>query len=220
MRYLCALLFLAELPLCAADETAPQNANLLETARNDFRGGNFDRALGTLDRIDKADNKNADSLDLRGLIYLEQGRFDEAKKAFLAANEANYASFSPRLHFGDALLREKKFAEARDVYGKLWRQTNSQLSNERLRYAVLLTYLFERDETRARTALQRIKFPTESPAYYYAQAAWEFAHNRPKDARKWIKAADRMFDPKASAWFAQPLHSFGWVKEKPPLVAP
>jgi tetratricopeptide (TPR) repeat protein len=202
--------------VAGADETPSRSASLLENAKNDFGAGNFDGALALLDQIDKAEKANADALDLRGVIYFEQGKFEEAKKAFRAANESNPARFLPRLHLGDVLLREKKFTEARDIYETLMRETKVQVSNEKLRYAVLLTYLFARDELHARTALERIKFPTESPAYYYAQAAWEFAHARPKEARPWITAAHRMFDPKASAWFGQPLYDFGWLKEKPP----
>jgi predicted Zn-dependent protease len=220
MRFLCALFFLGAFSLSAADETVLQSATLLQAAKKDFRSGNFDSALSALDRIDKGRSENVESLDLRGTIYFEQGRLDEAKKAFRAAHEADGANFSPRLHLADILLREKKFAEARDIYGTLLKETNIQESNERLRYAMLLTYLFARDENGARSALARIKFPTESPAYYYAQAAWEFAHDHKKEAQKWISAADRIFDAKTTAWFARPLYDSGWLKEKPVLVAP
>jgi tetratricopeptide (TPR) repeat protein len=213
------LLLLAVSPV-VAQESQLNSASLFEAAKNDFRAGNFNRGLALLDQIEKAGKKNADTLDLRGTIYLEQGNFEDAEKAFRAANESDRARFSPQLHLGDALLREKKFAEARDVYEELVRKTNVQLSTEKLRYGVLLTYLFANEEAVARIALERIKFPTESPAYYYAQAAWEFGQKHPKEARQWIRAADRMFDAKASAWFARPLYDFGWVKDKPPLVLP
>jgi hypothetical protein len=97
-------------------------------------------------------------------------------------------------------------------------KTNIQTFHEKLRYAVLLTYLFEHNETRAQTAFERITFPTESPAYYCAQAAWEFAHDRRDDATKWLKGAARMFDGKSVAWFARPLYDFGWTREKSPQI--
>jgi tetratricopeptide (TPR) repeat protein len=217
-RFFCALLLFALLASGAAGETASEIANLLETAKSNFRQGNFGGALALLDQLDKAQSGNAESLDIRGIIYFEQGKLDEAKKAFRAASAADAKGFPPQLHFGDVLLREKKFADARGIYEKLMEETNIQVSNERLRYAVLLTYLFEHNETRAQTALERITFPTESPAYYYAQASWEFAHNRRDDATKWLKAAARMFDDKSIAWFARPLYDFGWTREKPPKI--
>ena len=219
-RNFCALLLFAFLASGAIGETALEISNLLETAKVDYKKGNFDRALSVLDQLDKAQSRNAESLDLRGTIYLEQGKLDEAKKAFRAASEADAQLFPPRLHFADVLLREKRFSEARDIYTDLMEKTNIQTFHEKLRYAVLLTYLFEHNEARAQTALERITFPTESPAYYCAQAAWEFAHNRAGEAKKWLKAADRMFDSKTIAWFARPLYDFGWTKEKPPPITP
>jgi tetratricopeptide (TPR) repeat protein len=156
---------------------------------------------------------------LRGLIYLEQGRFEEARKDFRAAAEANPARFAPKLHVGDAFLREKKFTEAREVYLDLMRETNVQVSMEKARYGLLLTYLFTQDEARAHAALDRIGFPTASPAYYYAQGAWEFAHGHSDDAKKWLQAAGKMFDGESIAWFARPLYSYGWLEGKPPVPA-
>ncbi|MDP9253778.1 MAG: tetratricopeptide repeat protein, partial [Verrucomicrobiota bacterium] len=159
-------------------------------------------------------------LDLRGVIYMQRGQFDQATKSFRAAHEADQALFSPRIHLGEVLFREKKYAEAREVYESLLKETNVLISNERLRYAVFLTYLAAQNEGSAHGALNRIKFPTETPVYYYAQAAWEFAHNRKGDAQKWINTAGQIFDAKNIAWCARPLYDFGWLKKKPELVAP
>jgi predicted negative regulator of RcsB-dependent stress response len=95
-------------------------------------------------------------LDLRGCAYLEQRNFAEATRAFEAAHAIEFASFPPRIHAIDLLLRQKKFAEARDAYEKLLEGTNIQSSAERLRYGILITNLAERDERNARAALQSI----------------------------------------------------------------
>ncbi len=219
-RFFCALLLITLLASGAAGKTALDTSNLLETAKSNFNQGNFDAALALLDQIDKAKGAGFESLDLRGVIYLEQGKLDEAKKAFRAATNADAQRFPPRLHFADVLLREKQFSDARDIYFDLMEKTNIQTENEKLRYAMLLTYLFEHNEARAQTAMERITFPTESPAYYYAQAAWEFAHGRRSEGEKWVEAAGRMFDSKAVAWFARPVYDFGWTKEKPVLAVP
>ncbi len=214
-RFLQVLFFLSAVSLNAAEPTTFQTAALLEAAKNSIRAGKLDAALATLDQIDKTGKGNVDSLDLRGTIYLEQGRLGDAKSAFHAASELDHARFSPRLHLGDVLLREKKFAEARETYGRLLDETNVQVLSEKLRYAILLTYLFAHDESRARMTLNQLKFPTESPAYYYSRAAWEFAHDHGKEGEEWLKAAEKMFDEKSNGWFARPLFDFGWLKNKP-----
>ncbi len=204
--------------LGAAEPMLPGETSAIKNARAEFRAGRFDRALILLNGSGKG-GANADAMDLRGLIYLEQGRFEEARKEFRDAAENNPARFAPRLHLGDAFLREKKFMEARDVYLDLMRETNVRVAMEKARYGLLLTYLFTQDEARARTVLERIGFPTASPAYYYAQGAWEFAHGHPDDAKKWLRAAGKMFDEESAAWFARPLYNYGWLTGKPPLSA-
>ena len=156
-----------------------------------------------------------ESRDLRGGIDMEQGNFSDAAKAFDAAHAANSSLFAPRLHAGDLLLRQKKYPEARSVYETLLKETNILISKERLRYGILLTYLGEKDEAAAKETFEQITFPTESPAYYYAQAAWAFAHGKQRDAEKWLKSAAKVYDATTTSWFARPLYEFGWIKSKP-----
>jgi predicted Zn-dependent protease len=199
----------------------PQSARTatgdLGEATRGYQQGKFDAALAALDRFEKSSPPDGESLDLRGCIYLEQQKFDEAKKAFDAAHAASPNIFAPRLHVGDVLLRQKKFAEARAIYQELLRETNILVSNERLRFAIMLTYLGERDEANAQKAFQAVTFPTETPAYYYTQAAWAFAHGKKSEAQDWINKTRKMFDPDAPLWFAHHLYHFGWLTTKPPL---
>jgi hypothetical protein len=57
-----------------------------------------------------------------------------------------------------------------------------------------------------------IPFPGDTPAYYYANAAWEFAHESPEEAKKWLGRADWTFGPEKSALFADSLYEIGWMK--------
>ena len=218
MRFLFALVFVAILPLARAEETRRLAGGTLEVAKREARNGKFADALTALDVIDKAGKSTAESLDLRGCIYLEQEKFDDAIKTFEAAHSAKDALFLPRLHLGDVLFRQRKFDAARAVYERLDQQTNVLMSNEHLRYGVLLARLGAHDEAGAQLAFARIKFPTETPAYYYAQAAWQFAHERKSDARKWLSTADKIFDADATAWFARPLYDLGWLPKKPVIA--
>lgn len=212
LSFLSIALLLIPLSLGAAD-------NSLVAARAEYTKRNFDAAIAALDRFDQANPNNAESLDLRGSIYFQQQKFDDARKAFDAAHTANTDIFAPRVHSADVLMAEKKFAEAREAYRSLLRETNILLSNERLRFAILLSFLGEKNEAEAKKAFDSITFPTQSPAYYYAQAAWLFAHDKKRDAADWIAKAEKVYAADACAWFAQGLYQFGWVKSKPPLSA-
>jgi tetratricopeptide (TPR) repeat protein len=218
MRLLFALFLLATLPLVRAQEAPRPGTGALEVAKREARNGKLAAALAALDEGDKTRKPTAESLDLRGCIYLEQEKFDDATKAFEAAHAADDALFLPRLHLGDVLFRQRKFQDAGAVYERLLRQTNVLISSERLRYGILLARLGAHDESEAQRAFARIIFPTETPTYYYAQAAWQFAHGKNGDAKKWLGTAGKIFDEAATAWFARPLYDLGWVKKKPMLA--
>ena len=190
--------------------------DLISAAKRAFQSGNVEQALRLVEQGDTGRQPSSESLDLRGSIYLEQGKFDEAAKTFKAAHEADPALFLPRLHQGDVLFLQKKYGEAREVYEQLSRETNILMSNERLRFGILLTYLAEGDKGRAESALARIKFPTETPAYYFSQAAWAFAKGEERAAKKWMETSHRITGPTSTAWFMQKLHHLGWLKDKPP----
>ncbi|MDQ2867537.1 MAG: hypothetical protein M3R59_03865 [Verrucomicrobiota bacterium] len=212
---LCVLFFCASATL-RAETTSPFGGEF-QAAQRDFRERKLDAALTALDRSKEA---SVQALDLRGCILLEKNDFDGAGQAFAAAHAAAPKLFAPRLHRGDALLRAGKFAEARGQYEALLKETNILISNERLRFAVLMTYLGEKDDASAKAALDRIKFPTESAAYFYAQAAWAFAHKQKREGEKWIGQAEQIFTPQETAWFAQPLFDRGWITKRPELVFP
>jgi tetratricopeptide (TPR) repeat protein len=216
MRFLAALSVLASASLlAAANENARVGENQIDTARREFQKGNLAAARAALDQYEKVSQPTVESYDLRGCIEMEQGNFSDAAKSFAAAHDANPSIFAPRLHAGDSLFRQKQYAEARGVYETLLKETNIIISSERLRYAILLTYLGEKNENSAKGTFEQITFPTESPAYYYAQAAWAFAHGKQRDAQKWLKSAEKIYDTAVMSWFVRPLYDFGWIKNKP-----
>ena len=209
------VIFFAFASSARAETRSPALTTPLDSATRSYQSEKFDEALAALDQFDKANAPSGESLDLRGCIYMEKGNFGAAAKAFEAARTTDASRFAPRLHEGDLWLRQKEYAKARAAYGALLKETNILLSNERLRFAIMMTYLGERDENLAKKVFDKITFPTQSPTYYYAQAAWAFAHDKKSDARKWIKTAARVYPPEDISWFARILNDFGWIKEKP-----
>ncbi|CAN5238128.1 hypothetical protein BH20VER2_BH20VER2_03050 [soil metagenome] len=209
---LVLLLFAGALPAVAQNQAG---VDPLDAARRELQQGHLEEALAAIDQAEKSGSATTSSHDLRGLILLEQGKPEEALASFRAAQKAEPDAFLPRLHIGDALLRAKKWEEARAEYIEVIRSTNILKHNERLRFGILMTHLGAQDTAGAKEAYDRIKFPTESPAYYYAQAAWSYANGEKREGDKWLRTADDMFDEQKTAWFARPLHDFGWIKRKP-----
>jgi Flp pilus assembly protein TadD len=219
MRVLFALLFFAIGHPLFAEKDLSALTNELGAAKEQYRRERFDDALATLDRLDKSARPMMESLDLRGCVYLEQGKFDAARKAFEAAHSMKFDAFAPRIHLADTLLRQKKFEEARKEYEDLM-EVKAPMWPEYARFGVLLCYLGEHDD-RARRAVTTLVFPTETPAYYYAQAAWSFAQGKESEAKKWIGSAKKIFDATKTSWFDRALYQFGWIKKRPaPAIDP
>ena len=206
--------------LAPVRRTALQQAGRdpVDAAKREFQQGDFDAGLAILDQSDRSGTPRGQSLDLRGSILMEQKKLDEALAALKAAHAADPALFAPRLHIGDALLRQQKWEEARAAYDVVLRETNIIISHEKLSFAVLMTHLGAGDKAGAQSALERITFPTETAAYYYAQAAWAFANGNKREAEKWMRTAAEIFDERTTAWFARPFFELGWIKRKPPLA--
>ncbi|MGZ4986112.1 MAG: tetratricopeptide repeat protein, partial [Chthoniobacterales bacterium] len=152
----------------------------LGSARRDLLEGKYDAALATLETAEKRGLTNGKLNELRGYIFLEQGKFDQAVKAFDAAKEQDKTSYH-RLHVGDTQARQGKWEEARATYQEGLKETDILTANERLRFGIFICDLGLKDETQATQALETITFPTESAAYYYAQAAWAFAHGSKRE---------------------------------------
>jgi tetratricopeptide (TPR) repeat protein len=214
-----AIFCVAACALFAADAPVPSAEPIVVAAR-EYESGNLDQALAILDEMAKdGSTQKTQAYDLRGLIYLEQAKYDDAISAFKAAHYVDREFFPPRIHHADALLRKGDWQEARNTYTSLMTETRILSMNERLRYGAFLATLIGKAESEANALLGRLTFPTETAAYYYAQAAWAFSQNDKRGAAKWLKTADEIYKPKQAAWFARPLHDQGWIKEKPPLVA-
>ena len=220
MRIFFALILLAIGEVSFAAEKFSALTSELGSAKEQYLHGKFDNALATLDRSDKSSGATVESLDLRGCIYLEQGKLDEAAKAFEAARFANFDAFAPRIHFADTLLRQKKFKDAANEYERLI-EVKSPMWPDYARFGLLLAYLGNHDEPLAKRVRATILFPTETPAYYYSQAAWCFAYGEKSDAQDWIGTAKKIFDSNKTAWFDRALYQFGWLKKKPaPVIDP
>jgi Tfp pilus assembly protein PilF len=220
VRFAAMLSFFAAIAVADAAEPQPATTGSIDAAKAAFRANDVRAALSAIDQLESARGVTAESADWRGMIAMEQGKLDAAAQSFQRAHDLDPALFGPRLHLADLWLRQRNYPQAAKAYEPLLGETNVLTSSERVRYALLLVWLGAHDEPKAKKAFARIKFPTETPAYYCAQAAWEFAHGHEREAKAWLATAARMFNESEAAWFTRPLYEFGWLKQKPPAALP
>jgi hypothetical protein len=52
----------------------------------------------------------------------------------------------------------------------------------------------------------------DTPALYYAQAAWEFKHNNPDKGNDWVASARKIYSPASNIVFADSFYDLGWLQ--------
>src|SRR6202171_5063605 len=75
-----------------------------------------------------------------------------------------------------------------------------------------MTLLLEGKESRAQKMMEQFQFTGDTPALYYAQAAWEFKHNNPNKATDWITSAKKIYSPALNGVFADAFYDLGWME--------
>lgn len=210
----------AEKPAAAAEEKqapaeekkqlnlSPEYMRLVGESALLFQQEKYTESLDLLKRADAIQLDTPIALNMRGAIATETGKYDEARGYFLRALRDFPDYFAPNFNLGEILFLEKRYAEAREHFQKM---LDKAPANELLQYKVFLTYLMEGNTEAARKEMEAIKFPSDTPAYYFANAAWEFSRKNEEDARTWIGSSLRIFGDQANLFFMRSLADIGFI---------
>jgi tetratricopeptide (TPR) repeat protein len=193
----------------------PAYHQAIQEAVRRFHARDFDATLARLDEADKLAPANAITLNVRGAIAIERRQFDQGTRLLRDALKLDPKFFPARFNLGEIPFLQKRYAEARQIFEDL---LVDDPGNELLLFRIFLTFLLEGNEEAARTALTKIKFPGDTGAYYYAQAAWEFSRGNEPEAQKWIKSGDWVFTREKNIYFADVFYDLGWLKRDAPTA--
>jgi hypothetical protein len=71
----------------------------------------------------------------------------------------------------------------------------------------------ENNDSKAQEIMEKFQFTGDTPALYYAQAAWEFKHDNPTKADDWVLSARKIYSPGLNFLFAESLYDAGWLAQ-------
>ena len=174
-----------------------------------FHTRDWPRTLEALDKADKILPPTPMTLNTRGAIMIEERNFEEGARLCQEALKLDPKFYAARFNLAEIPLVQGKYAESRRLFEKFLRDNPK---DELARFRIFLTLLLEKNYDDARRTIDQIPFPGDTPAYYFANAAWEFAHERPDEAKKWLGRADWTFGPDKCAMFADSFYELGWMK--------
>ena len=214
----------AALELTSAAERAAKSKafarSRVEQARQAYQQRDFVAARKFIDDADAADPNQAATLNLRGEILLEQKQFDQAEAEFKKALKADSRFRQAQFNLALVPLKEKDYATARDRFEALLGKTAGGEKSEAaqlIKFNVYITWLLEGNDSRAQKLMEQFQFTGDTPALYYAQAAWEFKHNNPTKATDWITSAKKIYSPALNVVFADFFYDLGWLQS--PVLA-
>ena len=195
----------------APDAVSPELQKKMQDVMDAFARGNYDDALSKLADAQKMRPNEPELDNLQGAIYFKQEKWQQALDAFGKALAINPKYFPARFDSAEVLYLEKKYPDARAAFEKL---QSEDPRNELIQYKVYLTYLLEGNLTEAKTLLDKFDFTGNTPAYYYAQAAWFYNQKNVPEAESYISSAIQIFPPQSNNLFAESLMDAGWLKRK------
>jgi tetratricopeptide (TPR) repeat protein len=186
-------------------------------ATSAFRRQDFESALELLDQVDTTAPNQAASYNLRGEILLEEGKEKEAEASFGNALVADPQFQDARYNLARIPFKKRDYAAARkqleELLGAISGNKQEHHREELIRYEIFLTLLLEGRDGAAQKAMEEFKMMDDTPALYYAQAAWAFQHGNPEQAGNWMANAGNLFSPELNRSFATPLTDLGWLSD-------
>ena len=170
-----------------ASKTKVVAKTAFEQALQAYEQRDFDSAARLAEQADTAEPNQPQVLNLRGAILLEQQKYDEAERFFKQALKADPKFREAQFNLADVPFRNKDYAEARDRFQALLKQTPGGDKNQAaqlINFRIFLTYLLEGKDSRAQKLMEQFQFSGETPALYYAEAAWEFKHDNARQGER------------------------------------
>src|SRR5438876_810740 len=207
------------LPLMTAAERAEKTKALarskFEQAQQALQHRDFATARKLIDEADQAGPNQPATLNLRGEILMEQKEFEEAEAAFKKAAKLDPKFREAQYNLAQIPFKKKDYAKARERFEELFKQTPGGDKNQAaqlIKFKIYMTLLLEGKESRAQALMEQFQFTGDTPALYYAQAAWEFKHSNPEKAADWTASAKRIYSPALNNVFADAFYDVGWIQ--------
>ncbi|MEO7165955.1 MAG: tetratricopeptide repeat protein [Spartobacteria bacterium] len=206
-----------------ADRFAQAQADFGKAERA-FRQRDYEGAMQLLEQVETVAPNQAVSANLRGRILLEEGKPAEAETALRHALEFDPQFIDARLNLAEVAFRKHDYEGSRQQLEALLGATSggkAQRQREQLiRYQIFLTLLLQAREGAAQKALEDFKMMDDTPALYYAQAAWAFQHGNLKQAQNWVANAANLFSAELNRTYAASFSGLGWVENAEPAATP
>ena len=206
---LLAVLALASSRAQTPKDLPPDYIKTVQSAMRTFAARDFKTAIALVDKAEQMYQPTAMTVNVRAAVAIEDKKFDEGKEFCLKALQLDPKFFPALFNLAEIPFMQGKYAEARLAYEKL---LDDESSADLIKFRLYLTYLLEKNDEVAKQLLEKIPLLNDSPIYFYAYAAWEFAHGDEKKAQGYLNSAETVFPKTKLGNFMDVFFDIGWVK--------
>ncbi|MBV9658000.1 MAG: tetratricopeptide repeat protein, partial [Verrucomicrobia bacterium] len=186
-----------------------------------FSKRDYVTALKLLQEADTLQPGQADSANLRGLIYARQRLFAQAETEFKRAVQLDPTFWAAKFNLADLPFSYRNYGMARSRFEALLADIDpAQLPRETelTQFKIFLCLLLEGKEPSARAWMTRFKFEGATPARLYALAALDFHDGNFARAVSWMDSAKKQFPAQLEALFAESFYRIGWLSNNPTVA--
>ncbi len=205
----------------AADRVAKSKASAeekFEQAEEAFQKLDLTTAKSLVDEADAANPNQAATINLQGEILLAQKDFGGAETAFKRALKLDPKLTEAHYNLAQIPFKKKEYTKARErfeaLFGSLPSGGDKNQTAQLVKFKMYLTFLLEGKDSRAQKIMEQFKFTGDTPALYYAQAAWEFKHDNNVKGNLWIVSARKIYSPALNLLFAESFYDLGWLQRQ------
>jgi hypothetical protein len=148
---------------------------------------------------------------------MAQKKLDEAEVALRQALAADPKLREAAYSLAQVAFQRKQYRDARDQLERLYSETPGGAKNQAaqlLKFEIFLTFLLGAQESEAQQIMEQFEFTGETPALYYAQAAWAFEHANPERGNDWVASARKIYSPALNLIFADSFYDLGWLENE------
>jgi len=210
------LLVLTAFATVAAPRHKSELESIYDRAFREFDAEHYDEALKALDEIDARQPNLAESLNLRGVVLMRQGKFDKAEAALRKAVSLEPRFWNASFNLAEIPFLKKDWVEARNRFEGLMSGQSDGMQPETsqlIQYKILLTFVRQGKENTVDWMLNKFEQAKDSPAIYYSNAAIAFQHGNEKEARDWLDDARKKYPAPLNKLYSESLYEIGWMKK-------
>lgn len=178
----------------------------VEQANRALNEGKIKEAEKQTEAVLKLYPDKPEAWNLRGAILIKQQRLDEAAEKFTKALQLDPKFYAAQYNLAQVYLLENKFDDAQARFQEL--QTVDP-NSELLQFKVILCNVLKGQEDKSSTLIDVMKFPGQTPAYYYARAAVALKKGLQESAHVYLANARKYYSDAQCAFFDQELKQVG-----------